>query len=86
MIQTKISERLKMVSNSDNLTRKDDDCYWTLKDIAAYLNLSICTVRRNFISDPRWPAPLCSGSSRTASQRWLASEVKKALLLFRRHN
>ncbi|WP_314909758.1 hypothetical protein [Cardiobacterium hominis] len=62
----------------------EPDCYWTVKDIAAYLNLSIYTVRRNFLSDPRWPAPLTSGNGRNSRHRWLASEVKKALLLFRR--
>jgi hypothetical protein len=64
--------------------QQGDDCYWTVKDIAAYLNLSIYTVRRNFLSDPRWPAPLTSGNGRNSRHRWLASEVKKALLLFRR--
>ena len=62
----------------------EPDCYWTVKDIAAYLNLSIYTVRRNFLSDPRWPAPLTSGNGRNSRHRWLASEVKRALLLFRR--
>ena len=62
----------------------EPDCYWTVKDIAAYLNLSIYTVRRNFLSDPRWPAPLTSGNGRNSRHRWLASEVKKALLLCRR--
>lgn len=61
----------------------DPDCYWTVKDIAAYLNLSVYTVRRNFLSDPRWPTPLTSGNGRNSRHRWLASEVKKALLLFR---
>ena len=62
----------------------EPDCYWTVKDIAAYLNRSIYTVRRNFLSDPRWPAPLTSGNGRNSRHRWLASEVKKALLLFGR--
>ena len=61
----------------------EPDCYWTVKDIAAYLNLSIYTVRRNFLSDPRWPTPLTSGNGRNSRHRWLASDVKKALLLFR---
>lgn len=61
----------------------EPDCYWTVRDIAAYLNLSVFTVRRNFLSDPRWPAPLVSGNGRNSRHRWLASEVKKTLLLFR---
>lgn len=62
----------------------EDDCYWSVKDIAQYTGLNVHTIRRNFLHDPRWPVPLVSGSgARNSSKRWLASEVKKALLLFR---
>ena len=74
-------ELIAQLVSQQNLV--ESDSYWTVKDIAAYLNLSVYTVRRNFLSDPRWPTPLTSGNGRNSRHRWLASDVKKALLLFR---
>lgn len=81
-----ISERLKSIvknhrQNNHNYSY-DEDRYWSLKEISEYTGFSIDTVRKTFICDPRWPAPLHSGYKKNSKQRWLSSEVKKALLLF----
>ncbi|MDO4776956.1 MAG: hypothetical protein Q4A06_05800 [Cardiobacteriaceae bacterium] len=62
----------------------EDDRYWSIDDIAAFVGTSKSTIRRNFICDPRWPLPIRTSTAENSRQRWLASEVKKALLLFRR--
>lgn len=63
-------------------TEKDlNDCYWDVNQLSKYLGVSLRTVRRHFINDPRWPKPISFGSAKC--KRWLASECRKALLLFR---
>lgn len=85
----KISKRIFLLSQKSKVKEKesvqtDDDRYWSVKDIAEYTGLSVYTIRRNFLVDPRWPIPLVSSRGiRNSSRRWLASEVKQALLLFR---
>lgn len=64
------------------MTTKSNDKYWDVHEIANYLGVSITTVNRHFTSDPRWPQPIMYGEKQP-SKRWLASEVKRALLLFR---
>ena len=81
-----ISERLEKISKKSlpnySSTNFDEDRYWSVKEISEYTGFSIDTVRRTFICDPRWPAPLHSSFTKNSKQRWLASEVKKALKLF----
>lgn len=80
-----ISQRLKKIAKKDSKTydyNYEEDRYWSLKEISEYTGFSIDTVRRTFICDPRWPAPLHSGYTKNSKQRWLASEVKQALRLF----
>ncbi len=75
-------------NNSDTHTKimeqlyknEKDDKYWSIKDISAYINKSESTVRRKLITDPRFPKSFSFGGK--SSKRWLASEVKKALLSF----
>ncbi len=86
-----ITERIESISNKqesniDLLKKlykndKDSDGYWGVEDIAKYIKKSISTVRRKIITDPRFPKPLSFGKN--SSKRWLASEVKIALLSFR---
>lgn len=63
---------------------KENDIYWSIKDIAAYVKQSERTVRRNLISQPNWPKAVQFGENKT--KRWLASEVKKTILMFREEN
>lgn len=60
-----------------------DDKYWDIHQIAHYLGVSAKTVHRHFISDPRWPKAITYGNPKQLGKRWLASECRKALLLFR---
>lgn len=71
------------INTADALEKlyQQNDCYWSVKDIAKYVGKSESTVRRKLLSDPRWPKPFQFGEN--AYKRWLASEVKKAVLLFR---
>lgn len=61
-----------------------EDRYWDINQLAEYLGISPRTAQRHFISDPRWPKPITYGNPKQRSKRWLASECRKALLLFRR--
>lgn len=60
-----------------------EDCYWDIRQIAEYLGVSTATVQRHFTSDPRWPKPITYGNPKQPGKKWLASECRRALLLFR---
>ncbi len=81
---TKRLEQAAGLNRKANIIEKlhqADDRYWSVKDIAKYVGKSESTVRRKLLTDPRWPKPFQFGEN--AYKRWLASEVKKAVLLFR---
>lgn len=61
-----------------------DDEYWDIQQLSKYIGISTRSVQRHFIDDPRWPSPIVYGNPKQRSQRWLASECRRALLLFRR--
>lgn len=60
-----------------------EDHYWDIHQLSEYLGVSPRSVQRHFINDPRWPKPISYGNPAKCSKRWLASECRKALLLFR---
>ncbi len=86
--EKKLSKRIQKLSSTPSkevvaeiYALDSNDRYWSIQEIAKYIGMSETTVRRSFINDPRWPKPIARG--KYASQRWLASEVRAALLLFR---
>ncbi len=84
-----IKEVIKPVYDNSNNTilkklyenDKDSDIYWSVQDIANYIKKSRATVYRTVLKHPKFPKPINFG--KYTSKRWLASEVKAALLLFR---
>lgn len=60
---------------------KDSDIYWSVQDIANYIKKSRATVYRTVLKHPKFPKPINFG--KYTSKRWLAKEVKTALLKFR---
>lgn len=94
MNEQTITERVEAVSKSKDVqmlldmidayqAQKDKDRYWSIDEIAQYLGVSTTTVARNFISDPRFPRAIKSSRGANGAKRWLGSEVKKAIILFR---
>lgn len=84
-IVDRLRERLRQTQqeSSPQKPREYVDVYWGVAEIADYLSLSKQTVRAKIITDPRWPTPIaCGGSVDRPIKRWLASDVKKALLRF----
>ncbi len=80
--EKKLTQRILLSTmNANTSVYKQNDCYWSIKDIATYIGKSESTVRRTLLQDKRFPKPLTFGKN--SSKRWLSSEVKAALLLFR---
>lgn len=91
MTEMTITERVEAVSKSKDVqmllemidafqAQRDKDRYWSIDEVAQYLGVSTTTVTRSFIRDPRFPRPIRLGRG---ARRWLSSEVKKAMILFR---
>lgn len=91
MNEQTITERVEVLSKSKDVqmlldmidtyqAQKDKDRYWSIDEVAQYIGVSTTTVTRNFIGDPRFPRPIRLGRG---TRRWLSSEVKKAMILFR---
>ncbi|MDP8052616.1 DUF771 domain-containing protein [Pasteurella atlantica] len=79
---TKVAKQPTRKTQQQYTQKDNEDTYWSIKDIATYIKQSERTVRRNLLNDPRFPRPIQFGEN--TSKRWLASEVKVALLLFRK--
>ncbi len=48
---------------------------WTLKDIAAWMNLSVATVYNSVITRADFPVPLQPCDSISAQKRWFTKEI-----------
>ncbi len=64
---------------------KNSDIYWSIKNIADYIGQSERTVRRNLLTNPKFPQPIILGRN-NAKRIWLAKDVKLALLAFNNSN
>lgn len=74
-------EAAQALINAVKQVAAKDDKYWDIHQLAEYIGVSKATVERHFTNDPRWPKPIQWGSQ---GRRWLSSECRKALLLFRK--
>ena len=73
---------MSMLEEIRNLVLDEkEDKYWNIGQLCEYLGASPSTLHRNLLHDPRFPKPVVLNKTKT--KRWLASECKKALLLFR---